>query len=48
MIRIAVLSDIHANSWALESVIADIRQRRADYLLNLGDTLYGPLILTGL
>lgn len=41
--RIAVLSDIHSNVFALESVIADIRQRGADVTVNLGDILYGPI-----
>jgi predicted phosphodiesterase len=41
--RIAVLSDIHANVWALEAVLADARARGADAFLNLGDVLYGPL-----
>lgn len=40
---IAVLSDIHGNRWALEAVLADIRGRRIDRLVNLGDSLYGPL-----
>lgn len=41
--KIAILSDVHANSWALESVVEDIRKRSPDYVLNLGDSLYGPL-----
>jgi len=42
-VNIAVLSDIHGNRWALEAVLADIRQREIDQLVNLGDSLYGPL-----
>ena len=41
--RIAVLSDIHGNRWALEAVLEDIRRRGIERLLNLGDVLYGPL-----
>jgi predicted phosphodiesterase len=40
---IAVLSDIHGNRWALEAVLRDIRMRRVRSILNLGDSLYGPL-----
>ncbi len=41
--RIAIISDIHGNSWALKEVIQDIRTRNVDKVLNLGDSLYGPL-----
>ncbi len=41
--KIAVLSDIHGNSWALSKVLKDIERRKPDLLLNLGDSLYGPL-----
>lgn len=40
---IAVLGDIHANIFALREVLADARRRGVDTLVNLGDTLYGPL-----
>lgn len=43
MNRYAVLSDIHGNRWALETVLTDIRHRGAAHLLNLGDLFYGPL-----
>ena len=39
----AILSDIHGNAWALEAVLTDIRLRSIEYIINLGDTLYGPL-----
>lgn len=39
----AVLSDIHGNRWALEAVLADMRARGIGQLINLGDSLYGPL-----
>lgn len=41
--RIAALSDIHSNVFALDAVIADIKQRGADVIVNLGDILYGPI-----
>ncbi len=41
--RIAIISDIHANSWALKEVIQDIKTKNVDKILNLGDSLYGPL-----
>jgi predicted phosphodiesterase len=40
---VAVLSDIHGNRWALEAVLADIRRRGVRDMVNLGDSLYGPL-----
>jgi len=43
MDQFAVLSDIHANIWALEAVLTDIARRSLDHIINLGDTLYGPL-----
>jgi predicted phosphodiesterase len=43
MPKIAVLSDIHANIWALDAVLEDIQARGITTLVNLGDTLYGPL-----
>lgn len=42
-VKIAVISDIHGNSWALEAVLKDIRQRGIENIVNLGDCLYGPL-----
>lgn len=41
--RIAALSDIHGNVWALEAVLADIRRCGADLVVDLGDILSGPL-----
>jgi putative phosphoesterase len=41
--KVAVLSDIHGNSWALEAVLTDITRRGIDSIFNLGDSLYGPL-----
>jgi predicted phosphodiesterase len=43
-VRLAFVSDIHGNLAALEAVIADLPQRRVDQVINLGDTLSGPLL----
>lgn len=42
--RIAIVSDIHGNLAALEAVEADIRRRGVDRVVNLGDSLSGPLL----
>jgi predicted phosphodiesterase len=39
----AVLADIHANVWALDAVLADLKSQQVFSLFNLGDILYGPL-----
>lgn len=41
--RIAVISDIHGNCLALESVLEDIEDQGVDMTLNLGDLVSGPL-----
>jgi predicted phosphodiesterase len=41
--KLAVISDVHGNVAALEAVIADIRRRGADLIVNLGDCVSGPL-----
>ena len=41
--RIAVVSDIHGNLPALQSVLADIECAAADVTVNLGDIVSGPL-----
>lgn len=41
--RIAVLSDIHGNVWALDAVLAELENARVDQVLNLGDCFHGPL-----
>src|SRR5581483_625303 len=40
---LAVLADIHGNIWALEAVLADIRRRGIARVVDLGDSLNGPL-----
>jgi putative phosphoesterase len=40
---IAVISDVHGNSWALSAVLEDLKKRTVDVIFNLGDSLYGPL-----
>jgi len=41
--KLAIISDIHANVWALDAVLNDARERGIMRIVNLGDTLYGPL-----
>jgi len=41
--KFAVLSDIHSNVFALEAVIADAKEHSVDFMVNLGDILYGPI-----
>lgn len=41
--RIAILSDIHGNLPALEAVAADLKTRGCEHIVNLGDSLSGPL-----
>jgi putative phosphoesterase len=41
--RFAVISDVHANAWALEAVLEAIGQRNIKTILNLGDCVYGLL-----
>ena len=42
--RIALVSDIHGNLPALEAVIEDTRRRAVTAVVNLGDSLSGPLL----
>ena len=42
--RVAVISDIHGNLAALEALTADLRLRGVDQVVNLGDSLSGPLL----
>jgi predicted phosphodiesterase len=42
-VRIAAVSDIHGNLPALDAVLADINRAGADVIVNLGDTVSGPL-----
>src|SRR5215469_424237 len=41
--RIAVVADIHGNVRALRAVMDDLRDVAADRVINLGDTVSGPL-----
>ena len=41
--KLAILADIHGNSQALKNVLADIDRRGITNIVNLGDSLYGPL-----
>jgi putative phosphoesterase len=42
-VRLAVISDIHGNRWALEAVLKDIKSGGISNIVNLGDSIYGPL-----
>ncbi len=42
--RIVLLADIHGNLPALEAVVADLERRGADRIVNMGDSLSGPLL----
>jgi putative phosphoesterase len=42
-VRIAVISDVHGNLRALEAVLADVRPRAVDTMVNLGDCVTSPL-----
>lgn len=42
-IRFAVIADVHGNRWALEAVLEDVERRGVAQVLNLGDSLHGPL-----
>ncbi|WP_424952428.1 metallophosphoesterase family protein [Deinococcus sp.] len=39
--RLAVLSDVHGNAFALEAVLADVQRASPDLILNLGDQIEG-------
>jgi predicted phosphodiesterase len=43
-VRIALVSDIHGNLPALEAVLEDTRRRAVTRIINLGDSLSGPLL----
>jgi len=42
--KLAIVSDIHGNLPALEAVVADFTRRGVDAVINLGDSLSGPLL----
>jgi len=42
-VRIAAIADVHGNRWALEAVLADVERRGIEIVVDLGDTVYGPL-----
>lgn len=42
--RIAIVADIHGNLPALEAVVEDMSRRGIDAVVNLGDSLSGPLL----
>lgn len=40
---LAIIADIHGNSWALDAVLHDIKHKNIQRIINLGDCLLGPL-----
>ncbi|WP_435921395.1 metallophosphoesterase family protein [Paenibacillus sp. DYY-L-2] len=44
---IAIISDIHSNRLALEAVLEDISSRGIQSIVNLGDSLFGPIDPSG-
>ena len=40
---LAIIADIHGNSWALDAVLRDIQHKNIQQIVNLGDCLLGPL-----
>jgi len=42
-VKIAILSDIKSNVYALEEVIKDIENKDVEVMVNLGDSFYGPI-----
>jgi len=40
-VRIAAISDVHGNIFALDAVLEDILDQRVDLVVNLGDHLSG-------
>jgi predicted phosphodiesterase len=40
---IAVIADVHGNTWALDAALEDIRRRGIERIVNLGDCVYGSL-----
>ncbi|NQY94048.1 MAG: metallophosphoesterase family protein [Campylobacteraceae bacterium] len=41
--KVAILSDIHSNYYALKKVIKDAKSKGVTQFINLGDILYGPI-----
>jgi predicted phosphodiesterase len=41
--RIAVIADVHGNTWALDAVLEDIDRKGIGAIVNLGDSVYGSL-----
>lgn len=41
MMRVALISDIHGNAFALDTVLADIQEQAVDRMVCLGDVVQG-------
>lgn len=42
-VTLAVIADIHGNTWALDAVLTEIDRRNIERIVDLGDSLFGPL-----
>lgn len=42
-LNLAVIADIHGNRWALEAVLDNLALWGVERIVNLGDSVYGPL-----
>ncbi len=42
-LTLAVIADIHGNRWALEAVLENLALWGVERIVNLGDSVYGPL-----
>src|SRR5262245_11734817 len=40
---IAVIADVHGNTWALDAALEDIGRRGIEQIVDLGDCVYGSL-----
>lgn len=43
MEKVAIISDIHSNIYALKAVVEDAEKKGYDTFINLGDIFYGPI-----
>lgn len=41
--KIAIISDIKSNIYALQAVLSDATHQKVDVIINLGDSFYGPI-----
>src|SRR3954468_11968199 len=41
--QLAIIADVHGNTWALDAVLQDIESRGLSQIVHLGDCIYGSL-----